>query len=1096
MLKPTAIFLSLLLTAGALLAQPYPRGAQPPELSAGFFDSLLTHDQQELSRLVDSLFSASPALIQQVKDPTTRQQMQTMKMALNLTGESEGMKHYLVFNLLEPVNRNHFVSGQYGRAARNQQIQKDILIYAYRENLFDKTRVNPLSPDMTLRTIVWNNFELIALAKILQQLGTSFAQMGQTASALEVHRAGMQLAEVMKAYLNRSGSVEDFLKTSFPKEKREEMKDALNFPSNNFSFTFFQGDILNQKVPAQVQRLLNARQYKDALNFLLLFKDEVLEGLRDPQSGSVPVTAAMGQAAIKMKVVKGTYYIIDSLANRIAPEKANYYQAAYAMLERLEYQQFLIAIYNQLSVTYTLLNNSDFALKYSLKAWEELKAQRNFDYVAFLRFGTDEYIKDYSNKALIYVNAILTTTNIYMLRNEYEDAERFVRGGIEFLKSIQAEIQGSEKDFFELYGVLGEIIFQDRSRSGEAFHFFLKCHEIAKAADSDLRRMLSDVYFANYYLSTNQPDSGRHYSLRGLELAGKINDQEATGNLTARMGLSYQLEGDGDKALEWYAKAETIVRKNRRYGILNEVYAQMGYVHLKKGETEKALERFEQGISVVENDILSNDIGLNSTRRVLGQRYNSYIGAVECALALGKARKAFRYVQQSKSRTFDELLALGSINSEQVPDTLKKRRALLFNKIEELSGHPTQSEQDYHVIDSLRRELQITDTEIRSLILSAQSVGPDTLPSVEEIQSQLEAGEAFVEYFFGQRAHAFVLTKEDFKAFNLGPADPIKDTIAKFQRDFILAAEKGVPSTDMRMLTGAAKKSPTLSSALHQALLDTLLRSGMLRDKALIIGPDAELYNLPFGLLVPESTKKDWSDYDYLIRHHAISYYPSATAFVRHKRKPGQRVASTDSTALVIAKEQFDEYKHLPVIFRPFPSSFLEVETENIRKNFSITDELWDDKATFSNFAAQGLKKYALVHFYTHGYFDNERPDLSFLALTDGPLYAQQAFGLEFDGAQVVLSACKSGRGDIQRGAGIIGFTQTFMAQGASGITLGLWDIEAASGAKLFSAFYDRLQEAGAARALRLAQLEAIESGEERAHPFYWGSYVYFGSGN
>jgi CHAT domain-containing protein len=156
----------------------------------------------------------------------------------------------------------------------------------------------------------------------------------------------------------------------------------------------------------------------------------------------------------------------------------------------------------------------------------------------------------------------------------------------------------------------------------------------------------------------------------------------------------------------------------------------------------------------------------------------------------------------------------------------------------------------------------------------------------------------------------------------------------------------------------------------------------------------------------------------------------------------------------------------------------------------------------------------SLLHFATHGIVRDERPLDSFLALNrdagggdDGRLTVQEIYGLDLQASLVVLSACRTGLGQLSSD-GIVGLTRAFFYAGAPSVVATLWDVADEPTFRLVSGFYSRLAAApDKARALRGAQvsmLRALRAGEIKVptaaapvalpeHPVLWAGFVLVG---
>jgi CHAT domain-containing protein len=140
------------------------------------------------------------------------------------------------------------------------------------------------------------------------------------------------------------------------------------------------------------------------------------------------------------------------------------------------------------------------------------------------------------------------------------------------------------------------------------------------------------------------------------------------------------------------------------------------------------------------------------------------------------------------------------------------------------------------------------------------------------------------------------------------------------------------------------------------------------------------------------------------------------------------------------------------------------------------------------------------VHFAGHAVFDDERPELSFLALAGNPgrLTATDVAALDLRRVRlVVLSACETMRAHGGRSGGFGGLTGAVLAAGAGGVVGSLWRVNDARTLELMREFHRAYRASGgdAARALRTAQLRQLHSPDPlRSSPAAWSGFRYAGN--
>ena len=153
------------------------------------------------------------------------------------------------------------------------------------------------------------------------------------------------------------------------------------------------------------------------------------------------------------------------------------------------------------------------------------------------------------------------------------------------------------------------------------------------------------------------------------------------------------------------------------------------------------------------------------------------------------------------------------------------------------------------------------------------------------------------------------------------------------------------------------------------------------------------------------------------------------------------------------------------------------------------------------------MKNYRILHFATHGFINDLRPNFSGLIFStineqgepiEGFLPATEIANLRLNPDLVVLSSCQSAIGKQLLGEGFRGLTRSFLLAGAPRIVASLWKVNDAATASLMKRFYQHMlgpRKLSPAAALRLAQLEMSKDPRWSA-PYFWAAFVLQGEIN
>ncbi len=158
-----------------------------------------------------------------------------------------------------------------------------------------------------------------------------------------------------------------------------------------------------------------------------------------------------------------------------------------------------------------------------------------------------------------------------------------------------------------------------------------------------------------------------------------------------------------------------------------------------------------------------------------------------------------------------------------------------------------------------------------------------------------------------------------------------------------------------------------------------------------------------------------------------------------------------------------------------------------------------------------------VFHIATHGYFSEERTSTDKASVTNpllhsglilceggdllhdsrnayinsrsGILTAYEAINLNFDHTRlVVLSACETGRGEVQTGEGVFGLQRSFLIAGTDAVVMSLFKVNDEVTRKFMLVFYENLVQTGDKRSSFRMAKKVIK--EEYLHPVYWGAFI------
>ena len=582
------------------------------------------------------------------------------------------------------------------------------------------------------------------------------------------------------------------------------------------------------------------------------------------------------------------------------------------------------------------------------------------------------------------------------------------------------------------------------------------------------------------------------------------------------LGDVYSRLEDYDKSAKFYRNALTIGKKTSTPEISCHALYGLALHYEKQREFINALEHYKKAVEVIET-VRGGLPSREYKSGFLKVKIEIYESLVNLLVKLHQEnpskdyhKEAFYFAEKSKARVFlDELQEAQIDMKAHLSDDLKEKENRILKEISQtqiqLRKPGLSSEKRQKLLENLLEE----ENKYNGLITKIKMENPDYANLIfpqpqgyEQIKEKLLNNEtALIEYMIGEKySFAFLATSDDLYICPLPESESLKPLVNNYL-SFLTLKETG---------EFKAKKG---GQRLFRILLGSFATRLEKNIKKIIIVPDGNLNFLPFETLIQEKNSH------YLIQDYEISYVPSASALtnILKRKSPTKR----DKDFLIVANPKphqtnkfisflSDLLKSLSrkrdpesedIVF-DFPNlPYADKEAKVIAKFFDPDKEmlLVREDATESRFKKLDLSEFKILHFATHGVIDDEdwwRSSLIFLPdkdfLEDGSLQPREIYDLKLNSDLVVLSACQTGMGKLEKGEGVMGLGKSFLNTGTKSVIASLWNINDRSTAQFMKYLYKNLIEGKSkAEALKLAKIEMINS--KFSHPFHWAAFILMG---
>ncbi len=252
----------------------------------------------------------------------------------------------------------------------------------------------------------------------------------------------------------------------------------------------------------------------------------------------------------------------------------------------------------------------------------------------------------------------------------------------------------------------------------------------------------------------------------------------------------------------------------------------------------------------------------------------------------------------------------------------------------------------------------------------------------------------------------------------------------------------------------------------------------------LIIIPDGTISFIPFDAL--------------LTKPYASPVIKNAPFFIKQFQS-----AYGYSVATLMQQPAFAQQQKNIVAFAPLfnnrerqmePLTATAHEIAAIQKQLPQGKYFLQQQATLQNFK-NNISGAGIIHIATHATADTAQNSMPRIEFIDSSMLLDELYAYHINANLVVLSACETGIGNIEKSEGAISMARGFYYAGAKNIITSLWNINDKSTAQLMQSFYAGTGSENYSGALQNAKLTYLSNaGSAEASPYYWAAFIQIGA--
>jgi CHAT domain-containing protein/uncharacterized protein HemY len=609
---------------------------------------------------------------------------------------------------------------------------------------------------------------------------------------------------------------------------------------------------------------------------------------------------------------------------------------------------------------------------------------------------------------------------------------------------------------------------------------------------------------------------------KSLQAAGRSRNRIVGASTENRLGDLYLRQGLWDKAEAAYERAAAAGRAIGQPTVIWEAASGLGALCAARRDIPRAIAHYRDAIDVIE-DVRVQLLLREQSSGFFQSKISIYEAMVDLLYEAYRDKpeeavleECLFYAEKAKARSFLDDLQKAGLAAPTLPQEMARQLELISSRVSRLSSELSSGRTEEADRPEIRRQLERAEDDYEILVAKA---GPGSPGSSLAVSSQprrlpeirralLDGRTGLIEYFVGDdRIFVFIVTRDRLAVERL--AGPESERTLRLAADFVrLLSSKEIVDAD---IVPAGRR-------LYGALIGLADKGILAGLENLIIVPDRTLHYLPFEALVPPDRAGAPSGRGhFLMEDYGLSYAPSASTLVSILQRNRPAAAVWDLLAIgdpisdsgrkgaggPAAGQDilFEYYRDRRFGLRPLEFAAGEIKAIAGLIDPAFRRTVTRAEATEARIKRLSLADFRVLHFATHSLLDEQVAAHSALVLTrdqdqgeDGFLQAREIYELPLRADLVVLSACQTAAGKIEKGEGIQGLARAFFCAGSRSVVASLWNVNDASTSRFMRTYYEYLTRGRTKQeALRLTKIKMSRA--RGSGPFHWAAFILIGEG-